>query len=242
MAEAVVSAPVADIPKGPGLLARLVGVIFSPRATYAAVVARPRVLGAFIVTVGIMAVTEGVFFSTQVMQEVLLDQQVKMMESFGVNISDQMYAGLEAGIGRAAYTTPISLVILIPIVAALVAVLVLGIWGMLMGGTGTFKQVYAIVAHSGVITALQVLFAMPLSYATRRLAGATLSVFVPMLEETTFLARFLGAIDLFWIWWCVSLAIGIGVLFKRKTGGIAMTLISFYVVVALILALVRSGN
>jgi len=242
MAEAVVSVPVADAPKGPGLLTRLVGVIFSPRATYAAIVARPRVLGAFVVTIGIMAVTEGVFFSTQVMQEVLLDQQVKMMESFGVNISDQMYAGMEAGIARAAYTTPISLAIFIPIVAALVAVLILGIWGMLMGGTGTFKQVYAIVAHSGAITALQVLFAMPLSYATKRLAGATLSVFAPTLEETSFLAHFLGAIDLFWLWWCVSLAIGVGVLFKRKTGGIAMSLIGIYVLIALVLAVVRSGN
>ena len=77
MAEAAVSAPV-DESKGPGLLARLVGVIFSPRATYAAVVARPRVLGALLVTIVIMAVAEGLFFWTPTGQEVLLDQQVKM--------------------------------------------------------------------------------------------------------------------------------------------------------------------
>jgi hypothetical protein len=92
---------------------------------------------------------------------------------------------------------------------------------MLMGGTGTFKQVYAILAHSGAIFALSVLFAMPLSYATHRMAGANLGVFVPMLEETTFLARFLGAIDLFVVWWSINVAIGVGVLFKRKTAGIA---------------------
>jgi hypothetical protein len=57
-----------------------------------------------------------------------------------------------------------------------------------------------------------------------------------------FAARFLGAIDLFWIWWCVSLAIGIGVLFKRKTGGIAMTFLGIYLCIALVLAVVRSGN
>ena len=61
------------------------------------------------------------------------------------------------------------------------------------------------------------------------MASATLSVFVPMVEETSFIARFLGAIDLFWIWWCVSVAIGVGVLFKRKTGGIAMTFLGIYV-------------
>ena len=241
MAEAAVSAQ-ATTPKGSNVFARLLGVLFSPRATYGEIVARPRVLGAFVITVGIMAVTEGLFFATPVMQEVLLDQQVKMIESFGVNISDQMYAGIEQGVARAAYTTPISLVFIIPIAAAIMAVIILGIWGMLMGGTGTFKQVYAIMAHSGIITALQILFSMPLSYATGRLAGANLSVFVPMLEETSFIARFLGAIDLFWIWWCVSIAIGVGVLFKRRTGGIAATFLGIYGLIALLLAIVRSGN
>jgi len=241
MAEAAVALPVADS-KGPGLIARLIGVIFSPRATYQAVVARPRALGALVITVGIMAVTEGVFFTTPVMQEVLMDMQVKTIESFGVNISDQMYDQMEKGIARAAYTTPLSLVIGIPIVAAICAGIIMAIWGMLMGGTGSFRQVYAILAHSGVIFALSVLFAMPLSYAIHRMAGANLGVFMPMLEETSFLARFLGAIDLFFVWWCVNVAIGVGVLFKRKTFGIAGTFVGLYVAVALVLAIIRSGN
>jgi hypothetical protein len=224
MAEVAVAAPVAES-KGPGLLSRLIGV-----------------LGAFVITVGIMAVTEGAFFSTPVMQEVLMDQQVKTLESFGVNITDQMYDRLEQGIGRAAYTTPISLAIGVPIVAAIFAAIILGIWGMLMGGAGTFKQVYAILAHSGMILALAVLFAMPLSYATHRLAGANLGVFAPMLEETSFLGRLLGGIDLFYLWWCVNIAIGVGVLFKRKTGGVALTLIGTYVLIVLVLAIVRSGS
>jgi hypothetical protein len=241
MAEAAVAAPVAES-RGPNVFARLLGVIVSPRATYQAIVARPKVLGALVITIGIMAVTEGAFFTTQVMREVLLDQQVKTIESFGVTINDQTYERMEQGISRAALTTPVTLVIGIPIVAAICAAIILGIWGMLMGGTGTFKQVYAILAHSGAIFALSVLFAMPLSYATHRMAGASLGVFVPMLEETSFLARFLGAIDLFFLWWCVNVAIGVGVLFKRKTGGIASAFVGLYVVIALLLAIVRSGN
>ena len=53
MAEAAVAIPVADS-RGPGLFARLIGVIFSPRATYQAVVARPKALGAFVVTIAII--------------------------------------------------------------------------------------------------------------------------------------------------------------------------------------------
>ena len=241
MAEAAVAAPVAES-KGPGVVARLIGVIFSPRATYQAVVARPKVLGALVITVGIMAIVEGAFFTTPVMQEVLMDMQVKTIESFGVNISDQMYDQMEKGIARAAYTTPLSLAFGVPIVAAICAAIILGIWGMLLGGTGTFKQVYAILAHSGAIFALSVLFVMPLSYATHRMAGANLSVFVPMLEETSLLVRFLGAIDLFYVWWCINVAIGVGVLFKRKTGGVAATFLGVYVLIALLQAIIRSGN
>ena len=241
MAEAAVAVPVAES-KGPGLFARLIGVIFSPRATYQAIVARPRALGALVVTIAIMAVTEGAFFRTTVMQEVLMDQQVKLIESFGVNINDETYARMEQGVARAAYTTPLTLAIGIPIVAAIFAGIILAVWGMLMGGTGTFKQVYAILAHSGSIMALNVLFVMPLSYAMREITSASLSVFVPMLEETSFLVRFLGAIDLFYVWWCINVAIGVGVLFKRKTGGIAATFLGVYVLIALLQAIIRSGN
>ena len=239
--EAAVATPVADS-KGPGLFARLVGVIVSPRATYAAVVARPRVLGALLVTIVIMAVAEGIFFATPTGQEVLLDQQVKTIEAFGVNITDEMYTQMESRVAYAPYTTAVSLLFFFPILYAILAGIILGIFGMLMGGAGTFKQVFAILAHGGAITALQVLVSMPLSYVTGRLAGFTLDALVPTLEETSFLTRFLGGLDLFWMWWCLSIAIGVGVLFKRRTGGIATTFLLTYVVVVLAYALLRSGN
>jgi hypothetical protein len=93
-----------------------------------------------------------------------------------------------------------------------------------------------------VITAIQVLFTMPLSYATARFATANLGVFVPMLEDTSFLAKFLSYIELFRLWGCINLAIGLGVLYKRRTGGIAMTLIGIYVVGAALLAMLFAGN
>jgi hypothetical protein len=241
MAEAAVTAPVAES-KGPGLVARLVGVIFSPKQTYAVVVARPRALGALLVTIVIMSTAQGLFFATPTGQEVLIDQQVRAMEAFGVNITDEMYSQLESRVAYAPYTTAGSLLVFFPLAYAISSAILLGIFGMLMGGAGTFKQVFAIHAHAGIITALQTLFAMPISYATGRLAGATLDVFVPMLEETSFLARFLGGIDLFWMWWCVSIAIGTGVLFKRRSGPIATTFIVLYVVVVLIYALLRAGS
>lgn len=224
------------------LASRLIGVLFSPAQAYASVAAHPRALGALTVVVLIVGLTQGAFFATAVGQEVLLDQQVRTLESFGVTITDQMYTGMEAGLSRAPYTTAVSQAVFLPATATIIAGVLMGLFSLLMGGAATFRQVYAIVAHSGAIIALQSIFSIPLSYARGAFAGANLAVFVPMLEENSFVVRFLGAVDLFVIWWAISLAIGIGVLYRRRAGGIATGLVGVYVLLALVLAVVRSGN
>src|SRR5436190_2022952 len=61
-----------------------------------------------------------------------------------------------------------------------------------------------------------------------------------MFEETSFLGRLLGMVDLFIIWWLVVLAIGLGVLFRRRTQPIAVSLMAVYAVIAVVVAIVRS--
>jgi hypothetical protein len=223
-----------------GLWARVLGVIFSPRQTYAAVAARPRALGVLAVITIVMAIGQFVFLSSQVGQEIALDQQVRSMEAFGMTVTDEMYAGIERGITRARYTSAISLILFIPLFNAIIAGLLLVVFTMLLGGSATFKHVNAIVAHAGVISVLQQLFALPLTYASGEASGANLGVFVPMLDENSLPVLFLGSIDLFYLWWCISLAIGLGVLYRRRTGPIATGLISLYVLIALVIAFIRS--
>lgn len=223
-----------------GLVSRLIGVLFSPRETFAGIAARPRAFGALAVCGLVFVLAQTAFMSTETGREIVLDQQVRLMESFGMTVTDEAYAAIEERLDRSLYINPVVTLIAVPIVNAMVAGLLLVVFTMLLGGSGTFKQVNAVAAHAGVVIALQQLFVTPLSYATGRMAGANLGVFVPMLEETSFVALFLGMIDLFWIWWMVVLAIGIGVLYKRRTGPVATGLISLYVVVVLLLALVRS--
>ena len=228
--------------RAPGLLSRVVGVIFSPGETYAAVAERPRALGALVVVLVIVVLVQGIFLSTAVGQQAALDQNVRALEAFGVDLPDQAYQRMEEGIKMAPVTAGVSAIIFWPLAMAITSGLFTGVFSTLMGGTATFRHVFAIVAHSSVIIALQQAFSMPLSYARGEFAGASLGVFVPMLEETSFAARFLGAIDLFLVWWMVSVAIGIGVLYKRRTGAIATSLLGLYVAVALIVAFWRSGS
>jgi hypothetical protein len=110
-----------------------------------------------------------------------------------------------------------------------------------LGATATFRQAFAVVVGSGLVLALRSVFSAPLNYANGTLSSpTTLSSVLPFFEDNTFAARLLGSIDLFVIWWILSLAIGLGVLYKRRTGPIAMTMLSLYGVVGLGIAIVRS--
>jgi hypothetical protein len=80
----------------PGLGSRILGVLFSPRRTFGDIVRRPRWLGALLLMALVVSGATGWLVSTEVGQQALLEQQVSAMESFGVSVSDEIYAQLES--------------------------------------------------------------------------------------------------------------------------------------------------
>lgn len=231
----------------PGLFARLIGVLFSPKETFAAIVARPRWLAVMIVTLVMSSAAYYVILSSQDMQDAIVDQQVRAMESRGNVVSDQQIANIERFIGYLPVGYAVGIFVLGPLFGAAIAGIVTGIFTTLMGGNGTFKQVFAVMNHAGFIPAISALFiagmlAVGAKPIGARPPGANLGVFLPMLEDTSFLAVLLRSIDMFLLWWLVVLAIGLGVLYKRRTGPIATTFIGLYIVIALLIATFTSGS
>ena len=226
---------------GKSLPARLMGILLSPRAAYADVVARPRVLGALGVVILISSVAVYTFMSTEVGKQAGLDMQVRQMESFGRTMSDVQYQRMEQMAGYSKYFAAGAQVVTLPLMALVIAGIAFAVFNAVLGGDATFKQVFAIVAHSGVVLAVLSLFTTPLSYARESLASTTnLAVFLPFLDESSFAARFLGSLDLIVIWWMVSLAIGLGVLYRKRTGPIAIAMLAVYVAIGVIIAAVKS--
>jgi Yip1-like protein len=240
--EAGVTPNSAATPPKLGLLARLGGVIFSPRQTFASIVAYPKWFGAMAVAVLITAVGQFALLSTDVGKQLALDQQVAAMEAFGQTVSDEAYANLEQGMERARYISPVLTIFATPLFTAMIAGLMHLVFGLIGGGNGTFRQVYAVNAHTGIFGGLLIVFTTLVTVAAGRPAGADLSVFVPTLEESTFIYRFLSTINFFYVWSLFVTAIGLGVLYKRRTGPIAMVLFGIYLVIALIIGFVRSGS
>jgi hypothetical protein len=216
-----------------GLLARVVGVITSPRATFESIVAHPTWFGMMAFAIVVFSLLLGGFFFTSVGQNAWL-------ETVTVGATDQQYEGMLRVSKFVGYIMIAYFVIVIPIMTVIISGIFYGIFNA-MGGDATFKQVMAVCTHTMSISILAQLFTVPLNYARGKLASATsLAVLLPMIDEKSFLGRLLGAVDLFLIWGVLVLAIGLGVLYRRRTQPIATTLLAVYAVIAVIIAFIGS--
>jgi hypothetical protein len=228
-------------PAPKSLIARFIGIIVSPKDTFQAVAASPKVLG-MLLTVSILT---GVFaalpMTTDAGKQATLDQQVQSMKSLGFQVTDQMYEQMEKGAGRLPYTTGIGAFIFIPIVSLVIAGILFAVFNAALGGEASYKQVYSVYIHSGVIGVVSAAVSGLVNFFSGHAGSvANLGALLPMLGEKSFLANLLGAVDIFIIWSIVVLAIGLGVLYKRRTQPIAITLMSLYGVIALVIALLKS--
>jgi len=224
-----------------GLVSRFIGVLTSPKSTYQAIVAHPKWLGMLALTTVIIATCSALPMTTQAGQQAALDQQVRGMEGFGMQVSDEMYSQMQKGMSRAPYTTFLSILIIAPIMTTILGGILFGVFTM-MGGQATFKQLFTVYVHSGVIGAVAQLFTGPLNYFRGQVTGATnLAVALPMIDDHSFVGRLLGMIDIFIIWSVIVLAIGLGVLYRRRTQPIAYTLFGIYAVIILCAAAVMSA-
>ncbi len=245
MTDTPMTDPSHPTPPCPGLLARAIGIITAPGAMFVHVVRTPKVAG-MIFLVGIVAgLAQGLPQLTERGRAAALEMQVQQMENFGMQVTDEIYQTLEARShsNLGAYTAIVGGVVGTPFVAVIMTTLLWGVFNTVMGGTASFKQVMAVLVHSQAVSTLGVLFAAPIMYARGTMGAgvANLGALLPMLDETSFLAKFLGTIDLFAVWWVVVLAIGLATLYKKKANSIATGLFVFYGVVALIWAYFTAG-
>jgi Yip1 domain len=221
------------------LVSRLIGVITAPKATFQSVVANPSWFGMLALLCVAMAVLVGGFLLTKVGQQAWLDTATT--SSFSGQVTDQQYEAMAKIAPYVGYFAVAQMLIGIPIICLITAGILFAVFNAAMGGTATFKQLFAVVVHSSAVSLLGQCYTVPMNYMRGTMTSAsTLGVLLPMIDDTSLVGRLLGMIDLFLIWWLVVLAIGLGVLYRRKTAPIAWSLLSVYAVIALVIAVIRS--
>jgi Yip1 domain len=222
-----------------GLVSRFIGVITAPKATFESVVAHPTWLGMLAVVTIIVALGVSLPLTTEGGQQSQLDNQVRAIEGFGRQVDDQMYAAMRQSMRFAAVQTFFTILVAGPLMSIILAGILFGVFTV-AGGQATFKQLFSVYVHSTVITAAAQVFLGPLNYFRQSMSSATNLGILGIADETSYVGRLLGMIDLFWIWWLFVLAIGLAVLYRRRTQSIAIALFAFYIVCILLIAAVMS--
>jgi hypothetical protein len=238
MANTTVQTGASPAPKS--LVARVIGIITAPRATYESVVAYPKWFGMLALCAVGLGVLIGGFLMTKVGQDAWLDAALN--SPFSGQVSDQQIQAMEKMAPYVGYGTVVYMLVLIPIFMVILSGILYAVFNAAMGGNATFKQVFTVVVHAGPIGLLSQLFTVPLNYFRGTMTSATtLAVLLPMLPDKSFAARLLGMIDLFLIWQLIVLSIGLAVLYRRRTQPIATALLVVYFIIAVIVAFVRRG-
>jgi hypothetical protein len=227
-------------PASKGLLARFIGVIASPRDTFEDVARAPRWFGMLALTIGVIAILVGGFLLTKVGQDAWLESTISSSASFGRQMSEQQIQGMERIAPYVGYFAGIQIAVFVIIFDLVIAGISFAVFNAALGGNASFKQVFSVVVHAGAIGLLGQLFAVPLNYMRGTMtSAANLGVLLPMLSDQSFIGHFASAIDLFIVWQVLVFAIGLGVLYKRRTAPIAYTLFGIYAVIALAIALIK---
>jgi hypothetical protein len=223
---------------------RVVGMVFSPRATFESVVVHPTWLDILLLSIIVTTVAWAAFLFSPVGSQALLDQMITQAER-----SVQSGGNAAQATERVQAIFPVirmavvgATLVVGPIIVLLISGLLYGVFAAILGGGATFKQVFAVVVHAGIVITIGGLVVLLLNYLRGTMTSATtLGVFVPMLPEDSYLFKLLSTIDLVWIWYLIILAMGLGVLYRRKTSTIAGSFLSLYVVIAAIIAFFKRG-
>jgi hypothetical protein len=205
---------------------RFIGILTSPKSTFENVVSWPRWFGVFAVTMAVSLVFTVWFFSSEVGQQAFVEQ----MRTQNPAVTDEQARGIATFMK---YVIPA----MVPIIGAIFlfggAGILLGVFAI-TGGSASYKQVLAVLAHAGIASTIAQVVLTVTNYLRGSMVSITsLAGFSSIFDEGSFMAGFLGAIDLWWFWYFLVLAIGLGVLYRRRTAPIFVTFSVIYFVIAL---------
>jgi hypothetical protein len=184
-----------------------------------------------------MAASQAMWLATDVGRVALVDQWERTALAFGQDVDEARYAQLQALSRNGPIYGVTTALVYGPVLTVAVATLVFVVFRRKADRTVSYSQVLSVMAHASVILAIRQVVAAPISFARETTASATsLGAWFPALDAASAIGRFVGALDVFVLWWVVLLALGVAVLYERRPHTVAATFLGVYAGVALLLA------
>lgn len=225
--------PSAPPPRERGLLSRAIGILTSPTDVYRSIVASPRPAGILFLCCLVIGLATGLPLLTDQGRAAMIEMQLG--EASRWSSEPPPPEARQAMEQMAPYMAPVTVVttfIFAPVGVIVFSGLLWLLFNVIMGGTADFKQVMGVVSHGQVIPALGAALAAPIQYAqgvTSTAGPFHLGALAAGLAPQHPVARLLGMLTFFGLWQTVVTAIGLAVLYRRSSVGVAVTLLTLYV-------------
>jgi hypothetical protein len=217
---------------------RVTGVLVHPRATMAEVVRHPAFITTWVAVLLAVILCGGLLLSTEIGQQALVDERVRVTEALGHRVDDAEYARLQADPPMLVYLTSGGRLLLMPLTTLVVAAGLL-LLARVDGVKVTYVTALAIAVHATVVLAVQQLVALPFHYVQEALTSpTTVAGVLRIFDEGTWAARLFGTIDVFGLWWMWLLSVGLAAAAGKPTRRYFLRLLAVYVGVAVIVAVV----
>jgi hypothetical protein len=189
-----------------------------------------------------MAASQAAMLATEVGQVALVDQWERTALGFGQDVDDARYAQFQALSRNGPLYGVASALAYGPVLTVAVATLVFLVFRRRSDRPVSYSQVLSVIAHAGVIMAIRQVVAAPIGFMRETTASATsLGVWFPTLDVASAVGRFVGALDVFVLWWVILLAMGVAVLYGWRARTLALSFLGVYVGVALLLAVTMTA-
>ncbi len=208
-----------DLTSVPSLPVRVIQVVTAPGALFARLKDAPVWIDAMILLIALAIVFQ--FAQPESLR-------VAAMRDFlpeGVDVSD-----IDTSPGLVG--TLVGSLVFIPAFTALIAGVLLLTYNAVLGGEGTFRQLFSATTHMQFITMLGAFIVLGLAFLGSEEMVLSPALLLPDLGEG-FLARYLGSINVFSIWACIVLGVAVHEIYpKRSTVGAASYVLVLYLLLA----------
>jgi len=234
------AAAVEPEPSGMGEFSRLVGVFFEPTKTFRDIAQRPSwIVPMVLVILAVIGVTATI--SQRIGWERILRHQNETNSRMQQMDPAQREQAVAMQMKFAPVVGYVGAIVGVPIVDVVIAAVLLGIAGGLMGGGMRFKQVFAIVSYSGmpglvsaVLSIVVIFLKNPDDYNVQNPLAFNVGAFMDPNTASKFLYSLGSSLDLFVIWTMLLMATGLKAAAGKKltfTGALVAVLLPWAVVV-----------
>ena len=234
MSTTPVSAAAPDAQPSLSPVARIFGVLFSPKKTFEDIVRKPSWIAPILVST-VLSIIAVVVLNQRVNWREYIAQQIEKSPRSAQLSADQKQQQVEVGVK---FTVAIVYVagVIVPICFALVVGLVMmGAYNLLAGAGARFATSFAIVAHAGMVGIvstpifLLVLFLKP--YGTIDPDNPVVTNLGALLpdESAKWLVTLCKSLDIFTIWLLILIAIGFSGVNPKKLKGAKSFILAFSV-------------